>query len=125
MQRYYSLVLQEIIAKDEELASARGSLKQANEDLGTRNREIELIKAEVDEMKRSRENLEKKMESSKASALQRLTNEMDERLDQTKDQHQRAMEDLRTEMNKDTEKKLEVANKEKEVRKMTNWWWQK
>lgn len=108
-----------MIKRDEEIGSLRTKLKSAGEEADSKDGEISGLKEEVERLKGSRETLEKTLEGEKAAALQEISRgkasaiqtlqaEMEER-------QKEALEQLDGKIREEMRVALEAADREKEV----------
>ena len=62
-----------MIVKDEEIGKLRTSLKRATDESGAKDETIQTFKEEIDQLKQSKDALEKSLEAEKAAALQEMS----------------------------------------------------
>ena len=62
-----------MIDKDEEIGKLRSSLKRVTDESGSKDETIETFKEEIDQLKQSKDALEKSLEAEKAAALQEMS----------------------------------------------------
>lgn len=97
----------------------RANLKRANEDLEAKDKEISVLKAELDQMKETMNSEQstalKEMSKNNSSALQTLKSEMEAKMKQAEEKHAQAMTELKKKLEAEMADKLEAAAKDKEV----------
>jgi hypothetical protein len=118
--------LQEIITKDEEISGLRATMKKSGEELAASLKEASELRLEIEQLKSAQDTVEKALEVEKAAALQELSRgkasavqtlhaEAEERMQEMRQLHERELEGLERKIRAEMEERLAAVQREKEV----------
>ncbi|TRY78268.1 hypothetical protein TCAL_10647, partial [Tigriopus californicus] len=109
---------QEIIAKDEEMGKIRAKLTQTKEDLSAQAKVVEDLKTEMNQLKESRDNLQKSVSDDKASVIEEMTKQKAEDIQKKELEHaeklKAALEKQAAKLKQELDEKIANIEKEKE-----------